>query len=133
MRLLLCLFLLILLTACTGTSRPMWLTPADQQLFVLGMEALDSGEGLPAAFATLQGRYPDSPWSTKAHTIQALLDTIENQQKVIKRLKKSQSVSDKQNQKLRQQIASLETDLKTLETERTKLRQLLIDLEQRGR
>lgn len=81
----------------------------------------------------LQNRYPDSPWSDRLRTVQTLLGTIQEQQKTIKRLKKCQEVSSKQKQRLLQQVASLETDLETMEVERTKLRQLLIDLEQRGR
>lgn len=133
MRLFLCISLLIFLTSCTGVSTPMWMTPADQQLFVQGMDEFEIKEEEPEAFDMLQDRFPESPWSAKAHTIQTLLDTIENQRKVIQELKKCQKVNGKKNQKLLQQIASLETDLETLESERTKLRQLLIDLEQRKR
>ncbi len=133
MRLLFCFSLFLLLTACTAGSLPLRLTPADQQLFVLGMEELDAKEGILDAFATLQQHYPDSLWTTKAQTIQKLLETIQKQQKSIRRLSESQLNSNKQNQKLLQQIDSLENDLEALEAERTKLRQLLIDLEQRDR
>ncbi|OEU77682.1 MAG: hypothetical protein BA869_11570 [Desulfuromonadales bacterium C00003107] len=112
---------------------PVWLTPADQQLFVQGMDEFAVKGELPDDFAVLQQRYPDSPWAAKAQAIQALLETIQKQQKIIKGLKGSQTASSKQNQILLQQIETLETDLETLEVERTKLRQLLIDLEQRGR
>lgn len=133
MRLFLCFSLFILLSACTVSSTPMWLTPADQQLFVLGMDEFSAKNGKPDAFVRLQQRYPDSPWSAQSQTIQGLLETIQKQQKTIQRLKRSQTARSKQNQKLQQQIEALETDLETLELERTKLRQLLIDLEQRGR
>lgn len=111
----------------------MWLTPADQQLFVLGMDEFNTKDGMPDAFAMLQQQYPDSPWTAKAQTIQTLLQDIQKQQQIVKRLQASQADSRKQNQKLQQQIEALESDLKTLEAERTKLRQLLIDLEQRSR
>jgi len=115
----------------------MWLIPADQQLFVQGIEGVDTTGEVPEAFATLQQNYPDSPWTAKAQAIQTLLETIHEQQKTIKglkkRLKEGQTTNRKQNQKLQQQIEALETDLQTLGVERTKLRQLLIDLEQRGR
>ncbi len=133
MRLFLCLSLLFLFTGCTGAGMPVWLTPADQQLFVQGMDEFAVKGELPDDFAVLQQRYPDSPWAAKAQAIQALLETIQKQQKIIKGLKGSQTASSKQNQILLQQIETLETDLETLEVERTKLRQLLIDLEQRGR
>ncbi len=133
MRLFLCLSLLFLLTACTGGSLPVWLTPADQQLFVQGMDEIDAKGEVPDAFATLQQRYPDSPWTAKAQAVQGLSETIRQQQQALKRLKGSQAASRKQNQKLQRQIESLESDLEALEIERTKLRQLLIDLEQRGR
>lgn len=133
MRLFLCLSLLLQLTACTVGSPPMWLTPADQQLFVLGMQELEVKEAMPDSFAMLQQRYPESPWSTKAQTIQSLLQDIQKQQQSVKQLQASQAVGRKQNQKLQQQIESLESDLETLADERTKLRQLLIDLEQRAR
>lgn len=115
----------------------MWLIPADQQLFVQGIEGVDTTGEVPDAFATLQQRYPDSPWTAKAQAVQSLLETIQKQQKAIKGLqqglKESKTDSRKQNEKLQLQIESLETDLETLEVERTKLRQLIIDLEQRGR
>lgn len=137
MRLLFFLSLLVLLTACAGGSFPVWLTPADQQLFVQGMEGFDATGEVPDAFAVLQQNYPDSPWTARAQAIQELLEAIQKQQKTIKglkqRLKESQTASRKQHQKLQQQIESLETDLEALGAERTKLRQLLIDLEQRGR
>ncbi len=133
MRAFFCICLLVALVSCTGASPPVWMIPADQQLFVLGMEEFLIKEGEPEAFAMLQDRYPESPWSAKAQTIQTLLDTIENQRKVIQELKKCQTVNGKKNRKLQKQIASLETDLETMESERTKLRQLLIDLEQRKR
>ncbi|OEU52874.1 MAG: hypothetical protein BA871_13945 [Desulfuromonadales bacterium C00003096] len=133
MRLFLCLSLLLLLTACTAGFLPRWLIPADQQLFVQGIEGVDTIGEVPDAFATLQQRYPDSPWTAKAQAVQSLLETIQKQQKTLQQLKDRQTASRKQNQKLQEQIQLLETDLETLEVERTKLRQLLIDLEQRGR
>lgn len=133
MRLFLCFSFLILLSACTVGSPPTWLTPADQQLFVLGMDEFNAKDGMPDAFVILQQRYPDSPWSAKAHTLQTLLETIQKQQKTIKRLEGIQALNRKQNQELQQQIESLETDLETMGAERTKLRQLLIDLERRSR
>ena len=111
----------------------MWLIPADQQLFVQGIEGVDTTGEVPEAFATLQQNYPDSPWTAKAQAVQSLLETIQKQQKTLQQLKDRQTASRKQNQKLQEQIQLLETDLETLEVERTKLRQLLIDLEQRGR
>lgn len=127
----------MLFTACTAGAPPMWLTPADQQLFVLGMDELGTKDGMPDTFALLQQRYPDSPWAVKAQTVQTLFETIQNQQKTInsleQRLKESQAASRKQSQKLQQQIEALETDLEAAEVERAKLRQLLIDLEQRRR
>ncbi len=133
MRLLFCLSLMFLFTGCAAGVVPQWLTPPDQQIFVQGMEEFDAAGGEPEAFAALQEDYPDSPWTAKAQTIQTLMETIQKQQKAIRRLKNSQAASNQQNQKLLQQIESLENDLETLEAERTKLRQLLIELEQRDR
>jgi chromosome segregation ATPase len=111
----------------------MWLTSADRQLFVQGMEDLAAKEEMPDAFAMLQQHYPDSLWTAKAQTIQALLQEIQKQQRTVKDLRAKQAVSLKQNQQLQQQVESLQNELEVLESERTKLRQLLIDLEQRGR
>lgn len=126
MRLLFWFTLLLLLNACAGRSLPLLLTPVDQQLFMQGMEELDaSGDG-SGSFDLLQERYPDSPWSSKARDIQNLLETIQGQQQKVKRLKASQTAIYTRNKRLQQRIESLEA-------ERTKLRQLLIDLEQRDR
>ena len=109
------------------------LIPADQQLFMQGMASLDAADKLPEDFVVLQQRYPESPWSAKAQTIQGLLETIKKEKKAVKQLKAKQTDSHTQNQNLQEQIESLESELEVLEAERTKLRQLLIDLEQRGR
>lgn len=133
MRLLFCLTLISLLTACTVANLPLWLTPPDQKLFEQGMANLQTAEVVPDDLVVLQQRYPDSSWVAKAKTIQSLIETIQKQQKTVKRLKAHQTASRTRNEKLQQQIESLESALEVLEAERTKLRQLLIDLEQRGR
>ncbi|MCD4688661.1 MAG: hypothetical protein K8R55_04920 [Desulfuromonadaceae bacterium] len=97
------------------------------------MEEFDSAGGEPEAFAVLQQNYPDSLWTARAQTIQKLSEIIQKQQKAISRQAANQTASSQQNQKLQQQIESLENDLETLAAERTKLRQLLIELEQRDR
>lgn len=126
LRLLCCLCLALLAGGCV--SRPMsgFFTPRDQQLFVQGMDDL-SARGHPSpAFATLQQDWPESPWTRKSLEIAEMMETIQTQQKTIDQLRRDQS------NRVRLQNA-LQAKVKTLENEREKLRQLLIDLETRGR
>lgn len=125
MRLTLCLMLLsLLLSACTSVSFSPLRTPADQQLFIQGLEQIDAGESKPAAFATLQQDHPASPWTPRAHTVQQLLQTIQAQQQRVDHLQREQHVCRQRDVALRQQKEALEGDLQ-------RLKQLLIDLETR--
>ncbi len=107
--------------------------PADEQLFIQGMSEFDAGENLPASFRTLQQKHPDSPWSQKVGLLQQLVQKMEEQQQTAQQLEQKLTTSGRRNQHLENQIESLQKDLDSLETERKKLRQLLIDMEQRGR
>lgn len=125
MRVLSYLCLMLLLCGCASRPLPAFLTPKDQQLFVQGMSELDAKQELPAAFVTLQKDYPQSPWAKKAQTISQLLETIEKQQKSLGRLERDKAFYRQENKVLQQKIQSLEAD-------RKKLKQLLINLEKRG-
>ncbi|MEZ4485228.1 MAG: hypothetical protein R2864_11810 [Syntrophotaleaceae bacterium] len=87
----------------------------------------------PEAFSALQQRFPESPWTAKARVVLSLQENLRQQRQTVNRLQASQQAVSKRNQELQQQVEALQKDLQTLELERTKLRQLLIDLEQRGR
>jgi len=119
------LCLLLLLCGCAARPLPSFLTPKDQQLFVQGMVELEANVEKPAAFVTLQQVYPQSSWTQKAQTISALLETIRDQQKSLSRLERDKASYRQENKTLKQKIDSLEAD-------RKKLKQLLIDLEKRG-
>lgn len=125
MRIPLYLCWLFVLCGCNTLPLPSVLLPRDQQLFVQGMDEVNPEEGLPEAFVTLQRSYPESHWAHRAQTVIDLLETIRTQQKTVIRLKKETYSSRKNNEELRNKIESLEI-------ERQKLRQLLIDLEKRG-
>lgn len=125
MRLFFSLFLILFLCGCGSRPLPAFLTPGDQQLFVQGMAELDTRGDPPAAFASLQKTHPESPWTNQARTISKLLETTQRQQKSIRRLKRDKNFYRRENKSLHQKIESLETD-------REKLKQLLIDLERRG-
>ncbi len=124
MRLFLCMLLLLPLGACTSVPPPQLLIPAAQQLFVQGLEQVDAGAVKPAAFATLQQAHPASPWAQRAHTVQQLLQTIDDQQQRIDSLQREQRTCRQNDKLLRQQKEALEGDLQ-------RLKQLLIDLETR--
>gem|GEM_PF-6665183 len=89
------------------------------------MVELEANVEKPAAFVTLQQVYPQSSWTQKAQTISALLETIRDQQKSLSRLERDKASYRQENKTLKQKIDSLEAD-------RKKLKQLLIDLEKRG-
>lgn len=125
MRLFFCLFLILFLCGCASRPLPAFLTPADQQLFVQGMAELDAQGDPPEAFVSLQQSHPESLWANQARTISELLETTQKQQKSISRLKRDKSYYRRENKALQQQIELLETD-------REKLKRLLIDLERRG-
>lgn len=125
MRVLFYLYLLFLLCGCASRPLPAFLTPNDQQLFVQGMADVDVSAGTPVAFVTLQQNYPESPWTKQAQMISVLLETIQDQQMSIRRLERDKASYRQENKALQQKIDSLETD-------RNKLKQLLIDLERRG-
>ncbi len=125
MRVLSYLCLLLLLCGCAARPLPAFLTPKDQQLFVQGMAEVEVNVVSPAAFVTLQRTYPNSPWAQKAQTISVLLETIRGQQKSLRRLERDKASFRQENKALQQKIDSLEAD-------RKKLKQLLIDLERRG-
>lgn len=133
MRLLLGFLAILLLAACATGSLSRFVTPADEQLFIQGMSEFDAGEKLPPSFRTLQQEHPASPWSQKVHLLQQLVQKIKEQQQTVQQLEQKLTNSGRRNQHLETQLESLEKDLDSLETERKKLRQLLIDLEQRGR
>lgn len=126
MRLFCCFCLITLLGGCASRPLPDFLTPRDQQLFVQGMDAMANGGDFSATFDTLQKNWPESPWSHRAQKITDLHGTIENQQKTIDRLSRDKTVLRRENKDLQQK-------LQTLESDREKLRRLLIDLERRGR
>ncbi len=98
-----------------------------------GLSEFEPEGELPEPFALLQQRCPDSPWAAKARDLQALAETVRQQQQTVNQLQESQQSIRKQNQELQQQIETLQGQLQGLESERAKLRQLLIDLEQRRR
>lgn len=125
MRVLSYLCFLLILCGCASRPLPEFLIPKDQRLFVLGMAELDASPETPAAFDTLQQTYPESPWTQKALTISALLETIRAQQKSLNRLERAKDSCRQENKSLQQKIDSLEAD-------RKKLKQLLIDFEKRG-
>jgi len=126
LRLLYCLCFIVLLSGCVSGTYPAFLTPPDQQLFVQGMEEMAEGRDYKATFAKLQESWPDSPWSRQAGEISSLLERVEKQQKIIDQLRRNKDAERKKNRALRRRIEKLES-------EREKLRQLLIDLEKRGR
>jgi len=117
---------LLLLCGCATTPFFAPSTPADQQLFVQGMEEVNLQGDLPPAFSSLQETYPDSPWVPMVETVKELLTTIREQQQAINRLESEKAASRKEKVALKQQKESLGTDL-------NKLKRLLIDLERRGR
>jgi hypothetical protein len=117
---------LLLLGGCTTTSFFAPSTPADQQLFVQGMEEVNLQGDLPPALSALQETYPESHWVPMAETVKKLLTTIREQQQVINRLESEKAASRKDKAALKQQKESLEKDL-------GRLKRLLIDLERRGR
>ncbi|ABA89529.3 hypothetical protein Pcar_2290 [Syntrophotalea carbinolica DSM 2380] len=125
MRFLFYLFLIFFLCGCASRPLPAFLTPDDQQLFVQGMTDLDLQGDPPAAFASLQQSHPESPWTNQARTVSELLETTHKQQKSIDRLKRAKNFYRRENKVLHRKIDSLEAD-------RQKLKQLLIDLERRG-
>ncbi len=125
MRVLSYLCFLLILCGCVSRPLPAFLTPRDQQLFVMGMAEVDAKMETPAAFVTLQQTYPESPWTEKAQSISALLETIRGQQKSLGRLERSRAAYRQENKVLQQKIDALEAD-------RKKLKQLLIELERRG-
>lgn len=133
LRLVLSLLAILHLAACATNPLARFVIPADEQLFIQGMSEFDAGESLPAPFTTLQQEYPDSPWNPKVLLLQQLVQSIEKQQQTVQQLEQKLTASGRQNQLLENQIKSLQKDLDSLETERKKLRQLLIDMEQRGR
>lgn len=126
MRLLVYFCLITLLGGCASQTYPAFLTPRDQLLFVQGMDEIAAGEDYTATFTTLQETWPESPWTQKAQNISALLDKIRKQQQTIDRLTREQTVCRRQNKALRLKAEALQSD-------REKLRRLMIDLEKRGR
>ncbi|APG24027.1 hypothetical protein [Syntrophotalea acetylenica] len=126
MRLLCCLCLALLVGGCASRPMPGLFTPRDQQLFVQGMDDLLAHRHPSPAFAALQQDWPESPWTRKSLEIAELVKTIQTQQKAIDQLRRDQA------NRVRLQN-TLQAKVKTLENEREKLRQLLIDLETRGR
>ena len=117
---------LLLLCGCTTTPFFARSTPADQELFIRGMEEVNLRGDVPPAFSSLRETYPESPWIPMAETVKELLTTIREQQQVINRLESEKDVSRKEKVALKQQKESLGQDL-------AKLKRLLIDLERRGR
>lgn len=89
------------------------------------MAEVDANLETPAAFVSLQQTYPESPWTQKAQAISALLETIRDQRKGLNRLERARASCRQENKALKQKIDSLEAD-------RKKLKQLLIDFERRG-
>lgn len=120
-----CLCLFLMLCGCTPRFTTL-LMPRDQQLFASGMKEVAARKSLPADLVILQETYPDSPWSAGAETVDSLLKTIQSQQEVIKKLQRGETSCRKENQELQQKKEQLEKDLE-------KFKQLLIDLEKRGR
>ena len=57
---------LLLLGGCTTTPFSAPSTPADQQLFVLGMEEVNLQGDVPPAFSSLQETYPESFQETES-------------------------------------------------------------------
>lgn len=125
MRVLFSVCLLLSFCGCAYRPLPAFLTPKDQQLFVQGVAELDAKAKSPAAFSTLQQIYPESPWTQKAQAIIELQETIHDQQKRLNRLKGDTAHYRQENKVLQQKINSLEAD-------RNKLKQLLVELERRG-
>ena len=90
------------------------------------MDEVGPKKPLPAEFVALQKTYPESSWSASVEVVKALLATIKTQQETITRLQRGGDSCRQQNQELQQKKVLLEEDL-------TKFKQLLIDLETRGR
>lgn len=126
MRLFVCLGLIALLCGCAISPIETYFTPADEQLFVRGMAEINLQGEAPAAFAILRERYPESPWADRARQIDTLLENLRTQRKTIDRLTLERNAGRRESTRLQEKIDALESD-------REKLRQLLIDLEGRGR
>lgn len=88
----------VLLTACaplmanlTGTSQPAGDDPADQQLFVEGVEQITQQQN-PEILLHLKDRFPKSPWAERADAILTLAEQNRRQKQQLKQLQ--QQVDD---------------------------------------
>ncbi len=131
-RLWLWLLAVVLLNGCAARGLFENRTGEDERLFLQGMQAFSGGGERPADFAQLAEAYPESPWNAKVGELEQLAEESALRGRKILQLQREVTALQNRQRRQLQQIDALKQELTVLETERQKLRQLLIDMEQRA-
>jgi hypothetical protein len=120
------LLLALLASGCTPPRiEALCPPPADQQLFVAALEALDQASQ-SQAFDQLRQEFPESAWAARAELIQGQIAARERATAQLSRQRQNLTRLNQQLERLEQEKALLQGDL-------AKLKQLLIDNELRTR
>ncbi len=103
----------------------------DERLFLQGLQVFPGEGERPADFERLSEAYPESPWNAKVRELEILAEQSAERGRKILQLEREVAALQNRQRRQQQQIEELKKELTGLETERQKLRQLLIDMEQR--